>query len=101
ETAASPVACNPLPPRPRKVGSIGVPVELDVAIMNEEGALLPRGQAGEVVVRGASLTSGYDGDPIATRKAFADDWFKTGDLGFFDDDGYLFLVGRSKEIINR
>ena len=101
ETAASPVACNPLPPRPRKVGSIGVPVELDVAIMDEGGALLTAGQTGQVVVRGASLTSGYDGDPMATQAAFADGWFKTGDLGFFDDDGYLFLAGRSKEIINR
>jgi acyl-CoA synthetase (AMP-forming)/AMP-acid ligase II/acyl carrier protein len=101
ETAASPVACNPLPPRPRKVGSIGLPVELDVAIMDEGGALLPGGQTGQVVVRGTSVTSGYDGDPVATRDAFADGWFKTGDQGFFDDDGYLFLVGRTKEIINR
>jgi acyl-CoA synthetase (AMP-forming)/AMP-acid ligase II len=101
ETAASPVACNPLPPRPRKVGSIGVPVELDVAIMDERGALLPGGQIGQVIVRGASVTLGYDDDPIATRDAFAGEWFKTGDEGFFDDDGYLFLVGRSKEIINR
>ena len=101
ETAASPVACNPLPPRPRKVGSIGVPVELDVAIMDDGGALLPGGQTGQVVVRGASVTSGYDGDPVATRAAFAGGWFKTGDQGFFDDDGYLFLVGRTKEIINR
>jgi acyl-CoA synthetase (AMP-forming)/AMP-acid ligase II len=101
ETAASPIACNPLPPRPRKVGSIGVPVELDVAIMDEDGALLPSGKTGQVVVRGASLMSGYDADPIATKAAFAGDWFKTGDLGFFDDDGYLFLAGRIKEVINR
>jgi acyl-CoA synthetase (AMP-forming)/AMP-acid ligase II len=101
ETAASPVACNPLPPRPRKVGSIGVPVELDVAIIGDDGALQPSGQSGQVIVRGASLMSGYDADPIATKAAFAGDWFKTGDLGFFDDDGYLFLTGRIKEIINR
>jgi hypothetical protein len=101
ETSASPVACNPLPPRPRKVGSIGVPVELDVAIMDENGAFLPGGQIGQVVVRGASVTSGYDGDPLATGNAFAGDWFKTGDQGFFDDDGYVFLAGRTKEIINR
>jgi acyl-CoA synthetase (AMP-forming)/AMP-acid ligase II len=101
ETAASPVACNPLPPRLRKVGSIGLPVELDVAVMDEGGAFLPSGQTGQVVVRGASLMSGYDADSIATKAAFAGDWFKTGDLGFFDDDGYLFLAGRIKEIINR
>lgn len=101
ESAASPVACNPLPPRLRKVGSIGVPVELDVAIMDEGEGLLPSGQTGQVVVRGASLMSGYDADPTATKAAFAGDWFKTGDLGFFDDDGYLFLAGRIKELINR
>ena len=101
ETASSPIACNPLPPRQRKAGSVGVPVGLDVAIMDEGGALLPGGQTGQVVVRGASVMSGYDGDPMATEAAFAGDWFKTGDLGFFDDDGYLFLVGRMREIINR
>ena len=94
ETASSPIACNPLPPRQRKAGSVGVPVGLDVAIMDEGGALLPGGQTGQVVVRGASVMSGYDGDPMATEAAFAGDWFKTGDLGFFDDDGYLFLTGR-------
>jgi acyl-CoA synthetase (AMP-forming)/AMP-acid ligase II len=101
ETASAPIACNPLPPRQRKAGSVGVPVGLDVAIMDGEGALLPGGQTGQVVVRGASVMSGYDGDPMASQAAFAGDWFKTGDDGFFDDDGYLFLVGRSREIINR
>ena len=100
ETASSPIACNPLPPRQRKAGSVGMPVGLDVAIMDEAGALLPGGETGQVLVRGASVTPGYD-DPSATQAAFADDWFKTGDLGFFDDDGYLFLAGRSREMINR
>jgi len=101
EATSSPIACNPLPPRQRKAGSVGVPAGPDVAIMDEEGTLLTRGQTGEVVVRGASITSGYDGDPLATKAALAGDWFKTGDLGFFDADGYLFLVGRMREIINR
>jgi acyl-CoA synthetase (AMP-forming)/AMP-acid ligase II len=101
EVAASPITCNPLPPRPRKPGSVGVPVALDVAIMDEGGDLLPGGQTGHVVVRGASVMGGYDGDPMATDAAFAGDWFKTGDLGFFDDDGYLFLAGRLREMINR
>jgi acyl-CoA synthetase (AMP-forming)/AMP-acid ligase II len=101
ETASSPIACNPLPPRRRKAGSVGVRVGLDVAIMDEQSTLLPCGHTGQVVVRGASVMLGYDGDPTATRDAFAGDWFKTGDLGFFDDDGYLFLAGRSSEIINR
>ena len=63
--------------------------------------MLPDGQTGQVVVRGPSVMAGYDGDPAATEAAFAGDWFKTGDLGFFDDDGYLFLTGRIREMINR
>ena len=102
EVTSSPIACNPLPPRQRKAGSVGVPVSLDVAIMDDEGgALLPSGRTGEVVVRGASVTAGYDGNPNATKAAFAGDWFKTGDLGYFDTDGYLVLAGRIREIINR
>jgi hypothetical protein len=101
EVTSSPITCNPLPPRQRKAGSVGVPMSLDVAIMDEGGALLPSGQTGEVVVRGASVTAGYDGNPSATKAAFAGNWFKTGDLGYFDTDGYLFLVGRIREIINR
>ncbi len=101
ETGSSAIACNPLPPRRRKVGSVGVPVGLDVAIIDEGGALLPGGKTGEIIVRGASVMSGYDGDPMASQAAFAGDWFKTGDHGFFDDDGYLVLVGRKHEIINR
>lgn len=101
ETASSPIACNPLPPRQRKAGAVGVPVALDVGIMDEGEALLPAGQMGHVVVRGASVTSGYADAPAATQAAFVGDWFKTGDYGFFDDDGYLFLSGRRQEFINR
>jgi acyl-CoA synthetase (AMP-forming)/AMP-acid ligase II len=101
ETASAPIGINPLPPRQRKPGSVGIPVWLDVAIMGESGALLPRGQTGQVVVRGASVMSSYDSAPLANQAAFTGDWFKTGDQGLFDDDGYLFLVGRSQEIINR
>jgi acyl-CoA synthetase (AMP-forming)/AMP-acid ligase II len=101
EVTSSPIACSPLPPRQQKAGSVGLPVSLDVAIMDDGGALLPAGYTGQVIVRGASVTSGYDGDLLATQAAFAGEWFKTGDLGYFDDDGYLFLVGRIREIINR
>jgi oxalate---CoA ligase len=69
--------------------------------MDEGENFLPPGQTGQVVIRGVSVMSGYDRDPIATKAAFADDWFKTGDHGYFDEDGYLFLVGRKQEIINR
>jgi acyl-CoA synthetase (AMP-forming)/AMP-acid ligase II/acyl carrier protein len=101
EVAAAPITCNPLPPRSRKPGSVGVPVSLEVAIIDEVGDLLPGGQTGQVVVRGATVMASYDGDPMATDAAFAGDWLKTGDLGFFDDDGYLFLTGRLREMINR
>jgi acyl-CoA synthetase (AMP-forming)/AMP-acid ligase II/acyl carrier protein len=101
EVASSPIACNPLPPRLRKPGSVGIPVNLDVAIVDEGGAVLPAGQTGQVMVRGASVMTGYDNDPVATQAAFVGDWLKTGDLGFFDDNGYLFLTGRVREIINR
>jgi acyl-CoA synthetase (AMP-forming)/AMP-acid ligase II len=101
ETASAPIACNPFPPRPRKAGSVGVPVGMQVAIMDAEGALLPNGQKGQVIVRGASVMAGYDGDAAATQDAFTGDWLKTGDHGFFDEDGYLFLIGRKQEIINR
>ena len=101
EVTSSPIACNPLPPRQRKAGSVGLPTVLDVAIMDERGALLPGGQTGQVVVRGASVTVGLRRRPKATEAAFAGDWFKTGDLGYFDDDGYLFLAGRIREMINR
>ncbi len=101
ETASAPIACNPLPPRRRKPGSVGIPVGLDVAIMSDNGAILSGGETGEVVVRGSSVMPGYDGDTAATRAAFSRGWFKTGDRGFFDGDGYLFLSGRSREMINR
>jgi acyl-CoA synthetase (AMP-forming)/AMP-acid ligase II len=101
ETASAPITCNPFPPRRQKPGSVGLRVNLDVAIVDGQGALLPDGHTGEVLVRGASVMSGYDGDQVAARAGFAGDWFQTGDQGFFDNDGYLFLLGRKQEIINR
>ena len=101
ETASAPIACNPLPPRRSKPGSVGIPVGLDVAILNDRGDALPAGQTGHVTVRGGSVMPGYDGDVVATAAAFIGDWFKTGDQGFFDDEGYLYLSGRTREMINR
>jgi acyl-CoA synthetase (AMP-forming)/AMP-acid ligase II len=101
ESASAPIACNPLPPGRRKIGSVGVPVGLDVAIINEEGSLLPAGQPGQIMIRGASVMRGYDGSAVTTETAFTGEWFKTRDRGFFDDDGYLFLAGRVEEMINR
>jgi acyl-CoA synthetase (AMP-forming)/AMP-acid ligase II/acyl carrier protein len=99
--AAHQMTCNPLPPAARKAGSVGVPTGLEVAIMDESGALLPVGRRGEVVIRGHNVTSGYANNPEANQKAFTQGWFRTGDQGCFDEDGYLFLTGRIKEMINR
>jgi acyl-CoA synthetase (AMP-forming)/AMP-acid ligase II len=82
ETASAPIACNPLPPRNSKPGSVGIPVGLDVAILNDRGDVLPTGQTGHVTVRGGSVMPGYDGDAAATAAAFTGAWFKTGDQGF-------------------
>jgi acyl-CoA synthetase (AMP-forming)/AMP-acid ligase II/acyl carrier protein len=100
-TETSTIAYNPLPPFKRKAGSVGVPLGLEVAIMDLGGTLLPRGAMGEIVVRGATVTQGYDNDPTANRSAFTQGWFRTGDQGYLDTDGYLFITGRLKEIINR
>jgi len=99
--AAHQMASNPLPPGPRFPGSVGIAAGPEVAIMDEDGALLPAGALGEVVIRGHNVTAGYENNPDANLKAFAGDWFRTGDQGIIDAAGYLRLTGRLKEIINR
>jgi acyl-CoA synthetase (AMP-forming)/AMP-acid ligase II len=99
--ASHQMTSNPLPPRGRKPGSVGVPTGQEVAIMNETGNLVQTGETGEIVIRGANVTDGYENNPEANQSAFVNGWFRTGDQGFFDEDGYLFLTGRIKEIINR
>jgi acyl-CoA synthetase (AMP-forming)/AMP-acid ligase II/acyl carrier protein/NRPS condensation-like uncharacterized protein len=97
--AASQIAANPV--GRRKPGSVGQPAGAEIAIMDEDGRRLPAGKRGEIVLRGPTITRGYDNDPAATESAFRDGWFRTGDLGYLDEDGYLFIVGRIKDIINR
>jgi acetyltransferase-like isoleucine patch superfamily enzyme/acyl carrier protein len=99
--ASHQMASNPLRPMPRKPGSVGIPAGPEVAIMDQAGNLLVSGAVGEVVIRGANVTRGYENNPEANQAAFCDGWFRTGDQGRFDSDGYLFLTGRLKEIINR
>jgi len=99
--AAHQMASNPLPPRARKPGSVGVAAGPEVAIMDEAGNLLATGDTGEVVIRGPNVTPGYEGNPEANSKAFTRGWFRTGDQGVLDPEGYLRLTGRLKEIINR
>jgi len=99
--ASHQMATNPLPPAQRKPGAVGVGAGVEVAIMDEAGALLERGKTGEVVIKGGNVTLGYENNPEANESAFTDGWFRTGDQGYQDKDGYLFLTGRIKEIINR
>ncbi len=99
--AAHQMASNPAPPGVRKPGSVGPAAGPEVAIMGTDGALLPPDAVGEVVIRGPSVFGGYERNPDANRTAFSDGWFRTGDQGYLDSDGYLFLAGRLKEIINR
>jgi len=99
--AAHQMTCSPLPPRARFAGSVGVAAGPDVAIMDEQGALLPAGDVGEIVIRGPNVTTGYRNNPGANATSFAHGWFRTGDQGVLDPQGYLRLTGRLKEIINR
>jgi oxalate---CoA ligase len=99
------MASNPLPPAARKPGTVGVAAGPEVAIMDEGGALLPRGSTGEIVIRGASVTAGYQSNEKANAEAFTSGensgWFRTGDQGVMDAEGYISITGRLKEIINR
>ncbi len=100
------MCCNPLPPRAQKPGSVGVAAGPEVRIAHEtEDRLLDHSATGEIVISGPNVTPGYESNPKANEDGFfsAEDkrWFRTGDQGAFDDEGYLNLTGRLKEIINR
>lgn len=97
ETAGQ-IFSNPLPPSQRKPGFVGFPVGFDVRLMNEDSVVLKPGEQGEIQVRGPAMMAGYLDDPQETQKAFAQDWFRTGDIGVFDAEGYYSIKGRSKEI---
>ena len=99
--AAHQMTSNPLPPANRLPGSVGPGTGVDVAIMDESDALQPVGGKGEVVIRGTNVTHGYEDNPEANASSFAGGWFRTGDEGIIDANGYLTLTGRLKEIINR
>ena len=92
---------NQLPPDKRKPGFVGCAAGPKVAVMSPEGKLVKPGEVGEVVTRGPNVTKGYENNPEANKTAFAHRWFHTGDQGYMDEDGYLKITGRLKEIINR
>jgi acyl-CoA synthetase (AMP-forming)/AMP-acid ligase II len=97
--AAHQVSTNPLPPLPNKPATVGTGAGL--SIIDEAGRHLPANASGEVVVRGPNVMLGYRNDAGANAVAFLDGWFRTGDVGTIDADGYLSLTGRIKDIINR
>jgi acyl-CoA synthetase (AMP-forming)/AMP-acid ligase II len=98
--ASHQMTSNPLPPAARQPGSVGVPAGAEIAVIDPAGQFLAAGQAGEVVIRGPGVMSGYLSNPAANADAFVDGWFRTGDLGVIRD-GYLYLEGRLKEMILR
>jgi acyl-CoA synthetase (AMP-forming)/AMP-acid ligase II len=83
-----------------KLGSVGRPcLHLELDIWDEQGRPVPPGERGEIVLRGPKVFAGYWRDEAATAKAFAGGWFHTGDIGVRDDDGYLYIVDRLKDMI--
>ena len=99
--AAHQMASNPLPPAARKPGTVGRAAGPEVAIMGDDGSVLGAGGIGEIVIRGPNVTAGYENNPAANADAFSHGWFRTGDQGTIDSEGYVSLTGRLKEIINR
>ncbi|HEY1454881.1 MAG TPA: acyl--CoA ligase [Candidatus Dormibacteraeota bacterium] len=99
--ASHQMASNPLPPGERRPGTVGQATGIQIGIMDEAGSLVPQAEPGEVVIRGETVIDGYAGNAEANAKSFTDGWFRTGDQGRLDPDGYLSLIGRLKEMINR
>jgi acyl-CoA synthetase (AMP-forming)/AMP-acid ligase II len=99
--AAHQMASNPLPPRERKPGTVGVAAGPEIRVVDEQGKTVPVGARGEIVIKGDNVMTAYENNPDANATAFIDGWFRTGDVGTMDDEGYLSIVGRLKEIINR
>ena len=95
------ISSNPLPPAERRPGSVGLGTGVQVAVADGGGAALPAGAPGEVVIRGPNVIDGYADNPEANAESFMDGWFRTGDQGVLDERGYLTLIGRIKELINR
>ena len=99
--AAHQMASNPLPPDARLPGSVGPGTDVQISIMDSEGRHLPAGERGEVCIQGPNVIRGYENNPEANATSFFGGWFRTGDQGVLDTNGYLTLVGRLKELINR
>jgi len=99
--AAHQMASNPLPPGQRRPGTVGIAAGPEVGVIDADGNLLPSGATGEIAIRGPNVMSGYENNPKANGEAFVNGWFRTGDQGVMDAEGYVTITGRLKEIINR
>jgi oxalate---CoA ligase len=99
--ASHQMASNPLPPAARKAGSVGPGTGVSISIRDSQGGEVARGHAGEVCIDGPGVIREYENNPEATAKSFFGEWFRTGDQGILDEDGYLRLTGRLKELIIR
>jgi oxalate---CoA ligase len=99
--AAHQMASNPLEPMDRKPGTVGIAAGPEVGIMDDNGNILGQGDTGEIVIRGDNVTPGYQNNDEANATGFTNGWFRTGDQGNLDAQGYLTITGRLKEIINR
>jgi acyl-CoA synthetase (AMP-forming)/AMP-acid ligase II/acyl carrier protein len=99
--AAHQITSNPLPPRQRKAGSVGLAAGPEVAVMDDSGQFLRAEEVGEIVIRGANVTQGDENNATLNERPSSEGWLSTGDQGYLDRDGYLFITGRLKELINR
>jgi acyl-CoA synthetase (AMP-forming)/AMP-acid ligase II len=99
--ASHQMASNPLPPAPRKFGTVGCGTGVRISILDDQGNHLPSGALGEVAIQGPNVIQGYENNPEANAASFTHGWFRTGDQGVLDPQGYLRLTGRIKELINR
>jgi acyl-CoA synthetase (AMP-forming)/AMP-acid ligase II len=94
------MASNPLG-GPRKSGTVGPSGGPEIRVVDDKGKTVPRGATGEIVIKGPNVMTAYENNPKANAEAFYDGWFRTGDQGVMDDEGYVSITGRLKEIINR
>jgi acyl-CoA synthetase (AMP-forming)/AMP-acid ligase II len=99
--AAHQMASNGLPPRRRKPGTVGPAAGPEIRVVDAKGDKVPAGVTGEIVIRGPNVMKAYENNPKANADGFFGEWFRTGDQGVMDDDGYVSITGRLKEIINR
>ncbi|ODQ65967.1 acetyl-CoA synthetase-like protein [Nadsonia fulvescens var. elongata DSM 6958] len=99
--ASHQMTSNPLPPATRKPGSVGLGQGVEVVILDDKSSILPHGKTGEISIRGKNVTLGYINNEKANAESFTNGYFRTGDQGYKDEDGYVFITGRIKELINR